>query len=275
MRRPAVRGGVELEHSYWRSYVHVGVVSYLLGGVAVLGYALGAGGAHRVALVALDVASMAATITVFWWIGLRLVDTPWRTPFFATWTLSTYLFVGVGIGLDGGTRSPLSYLLVMPLLFAGLAYSRRTVVTLTAVGVVVAVVVGATTDRGSAAATALLATAMAVAGVLTSAMARSRARLTGALVEAANHDSLTGCMTRRAFYERLHHEARRAQRYGTPFTLVLADLDNLKALNDHGGHEAGDEALRALSDALRTASRGTDLVGRLGGDEFAVILPES
>lgn len=58
---------------------------------------------------------------------------------------------------------------------------------------------------------------------------------------------------------------------GTPFTLVLLDLDGLKDLNDTFGHHAGDAALRAFARALRRAVRADDLVARIGGDEFAVI----
>lgn len=271
------RSKVELiEAGFWRAYVHIGVITYGLGGLAALGYALATPhGPHRGALLILDGGSVAASVGLFWWLGLRLVPTRWRTPFFGIWTMSTFAFVASAAVLDGGIQSPLSYFLVLPLLFAGLAYPPRTVSTLSGVGVVVAAVVGLAGSRTDAAATILLATAMVVAGILATSMARNRNRLTTALVDAATHDGLTRCLTRRAFYERLHHEAARSQRYGRRFGVIVADLDELKVLNDRGGHEAGDEALRVLADALVGAARGTDLVGRLGGDEFALLLPEA
>ena len=55
----------------------------------------------------------------------------------------------------------------------------------------------------------------------------------------------------------------------------MADLDNLKTLNDSGGHLSGDRALRSLAGVLRQSARATDVVGRLGGDEFAMLLHET
>ena len=64
-------------------------------------------------------------------------------------------------------------------------------------------------------------------------------------------------------------------RTGVPLALVLLDLDDLKAVNDAHGHQAGDERLQALADAIRATGRGADLAYRVGGDEFAVILPDA
>ncbi len=87
----------------------------------------------------------------------------------------------------------------------------------------------------------------------------------------ALRDELTGLANRRAFLDRLEAELARSLRTGTPFSLVLLDLDGLKDLNDTFGHHAGDAALRAFGRALRRAVRASDLVARIGGDEFAVI----
>jgi diguanylate cyclase (GGDEF)-like protein len=265
-----------LQAEFWRTYVHIGVITYGLGGLAAFGYVLGTPhGPHRGILLVLDGATVSASIGLFWWLGLRLVPTRWRTAFFSAWTVTTFAFIGTAAGLDGGTSSPMSYFLVLPLLFAGLAYPPRTVATLTGTGMLTALVVGLVAPAPDASATALLVASMFIAGLLTGAMARNRGRLTDALFEAATHDGLTGCMTRRSFYERLQHELARSRRYGKPFTVVVADLDNLKLLNDRGGHEAGDEALRVVAAALQAEARGTDLVGRLGGDEFGMLLPET
>jgi diguanylate cyclase (GGDEF)-like protein len=85
----------------------------------------------------------------------------------------------------------------------------------------------------------------------------------------ATHDALTGLPNRRAFLARL---ARESARLDSTFALILCDMDNLKAVNDTDGHEAGDLALELLADALRTALRRSDDAFRIGGDEFAVVL---
>src|SRR5436305_6182785 len=89
--------------------------------------------------------------------------------------------------------------------------------------------------------------------------------------ETALRDELTGLGNRRAFNERLAHER---SRHGdlARIALVLLDLDGLKAINDRGGHLAGDAALRTAADAIRLAIRDSDAAYRLGGDELAVVL---
>jgi diguanylate cyclase (GGDEF)-like protein len=120
-----------------------------------------------------------------------------------------------------------------------------------------------------------LALAMIIAGVITAAAAINRDRLMGQLMEAANVDALTGCLSRGAFEERLEHEAKRARRQLSTFSLVVADVDNLKILNDSRGHHSGDRALQLLGSVLGQAARGTDVVGRLGGDEFVMLLHDT
>jgi diguanylate cyclase (GGDEF)-like protein len=92
------------------------------------------------------------------------------------------------------------------------------------------------------------------------------------MAKQARTDPLTGLMNRRAFLEELTRHIDRLDREGAPGTLMFADLDNFKPLNDSLGHDAGDEALRQVARLLRDTVRPTDLVARLGGDEFAVWL---
>lgn len=88
----------------------------------------------------------------------------------------------------------------------------------------------------------------------------------------ATHDGLTGLLNRRAFDELLATSAGQSARYGWPFTLVLFDLDNFKAVNDRLGHHAGDAVLRAIGLELRRGLRNGDMAARVGGDEFAMVL---
>ena len=87
-------------------------------------------------------------------------------------------------------------------------------------------------------------------------------------------DSLTGLHNRRAGEHRLVEEVARAQRHGHPLTILMLDLDGLKAVNDSLGHAAGDRLLQTFADHLNRGTRGSDVAIRLGGDEFLVILSE-
>ncbi|HJW21991.1 MAG TPA: GGDEF domain-containing protein [Candidatus Limnocylindrales bacterium] len=89
----------------------------------------------------------------------------------------------------------------------------------------------------------------------------------------ARTDRLTGLDNRTAWDEILAYEEARRSRYGEDVSIASVDLDGLKAINDRGGHAAGDRAIRAAADLLRHTARAVDRVARVGGDEFVVLLP--
>jgi diguanylate cyclase (GGDEF)-like protein len=96
-----------------------------------------------------------------------------------------------------------------------------------------------------------------------------------ALRSTAMKDPLTGAANRRAFAERLRYEVARHARQQHDFALVALDLDGFKSVNDRFGHQAGDELLRQVAEALMIAVREQDTVARVGGDEFYVLAPET
>ncbi|MBE0567695.1 MAG: GGDEF domain-containing protein [Krumholzibacteria bacterium] len=90
-----------------------------------------------------------------------------------------------------------------------------------------------------------------------------------------HNDGLTGVYNRRYFDNQFTHELERARRSGVPLTLVLADLDRFKAVNDSLGHATGDRVLKMVAQRLLDELRRIDHVCRIGGEEFALILPDT
>jgi diguanylate cyclase (GGDEF)-like protein len=88
-------------------------------------------------------------------------------------------------------------------------------------------------------------------------------------------DELTGHFNRRHIMSRLDEEVARGIRYGSRLSVVLADIDHFKHINDTFGHLAGDRALQAIADLFRSKLRESDLIGRFGGEEFLLILPHT
>jgi diguanylate cyclase len=88
-------------------------------------------------------------------------------------------------------------------------------------------------------------------------------------------DSLTNAYSRRHFDQTLAKLVRKANAKGAPLSLIIADIDHFKKINDTFGHPVGDEVLRKVSELLVSNTKNADSVARYGGEEFAIILPET
>lgn len=97
----------------------------------------------------------------------------------------------------------------------------------------------------------------------------------GRITELARRDPLTGLVNRRALEEVAEQELARKKRENTPLTVVIADIDQFKPINDRYGHSIGDEVLAAIAQRLSDCFRESDLVARWGGEEFLCLLPDA
>ncbi len=95
------------------------------------------------------------------------------------------------------------------------------------------------------------------------------------LKEQALRDVLTGVFNRGAIFEHLTSRLSQAQRKGRPISVIMADIDHFKDVNDTHGHLAGDAALRAVASAIQQALRDYDQIGRYGGEEFLIVLDDT
>ena len=244
------------------------------------------------------------TVWLTWWLGDAigaLVVTPllllYSTPSQRGWGPAQVIEAGTlfaGLGLTGaivfggltslGMRNfPLEFLCTPVLFWAVFRFGPRE----TAVGIVVLSGIAiwgtlngygpfAQEDRNTS--LLLLQAFMGVTSVIAltlAAEASQRRRAEERANSLAITDPLTGLANYRRLIEVLGLEIGRSRRTKRSFTILLLDLDGLKALNDTLGHLVGNQALIRLARVLQANCRATDIAGRYGGDEFVLMLPEA
>ncbi len=185
------------------------------------------------------------------------------------------------VALTGGVTSP--FFFTYPLIVGGaaLVVSPSITVALTAtasLGYVLAAVLGSPPGLSPSAAAATLGinlTALILLAYAAMVIAREQRRTRDAAVRLSTIDPLTGLFNRGFFFAALEREIARSARSTRGFCLLMMDLDELKAINDHYGHFHGDRVLRGVGDIVMAGVRRIDTAARYGGDEFVVLLPET
>jgi len=267
----------QADHHYVVRYARLGAVVVGIAAINALVYFVSTpDGPRRPLLVAL--CCVALLVAVVAAVGTaRLVGGPWETKWFAGFSASVMALIGIGAAADGGSTSPLSVLLILPVVYASIAYPITMVqwiAVITQTIMLGLMLIGHAWGGDHWHLFVLLA----IFNILAVTSARNRTsyqETTRELAMLAAHDDLTGCLNYGAFNSRLQAEVARAGRYGRPFCLLIADIDHFKEVNDAFGHPAGDRVLRTLSEALSRNTREADAVGRLGGDEFGILLVDT
>ena len=269
--------GDDTRVAYWIRHVRIGVLLSELSAVAVIGYVLlthSAGRDNPLILALCGLVIVGCPLLLLLPLAAMMRDSRGPTMFYL-WSIATSTLVVIGTRLDGGPSSPLDALLFLTLTFLAVAYSPYGVVLMgslmTAAYLFFVELPGLTTSG-----LFFLVTMAAFTMVCAMASANSWAAYDRQVLlirtqeTLASTDPLTGIPNRRAYLERVAG-AVDAAAWGHQTVVCLVDLDGFKAVNDAGGHAAGDLMLKAVGNALGGAVRETDTVARLGGDEFAVL----
>ena len=191
------------------------------------------------------------------------------------------VFIALLSGLSGHLSSPLLNLFLLPIIVAAITLGRRQTLGLVIL-IFAAVLVLGFSDPLIAEYTApfiirvtLLIAPLALIAALTVMLSQdirtSRIRVRSLL----DTDALTGLFNLRAFNRQLRRVHEDATASGGHYSVLMMDLDGLKAINDSHGHDNGNRVLRAVARGITGSLRGQDMPVRYGGDEFVVLLPDA
>lgn len=201
------------------------------------------------------------------------------------WLLTFHTLVMIGFITwflygTNGVQGPMGSLYLLPVVTSALTLG--TLATLLLVGLVAACYLllfqlgggDILSAQGLALSTANLVVFL-ITGYLTAALVDAIHLSNRMLLRMATRDPLTEMLNRRAFFDVVTSMHADGLCYRHPFSVVIIDMDNLKAINDCNGHAEGDRALLSVTKCLNDCKREDDLVARLGGDEFGMFLPNT
>ncbi len=224
------------------------------------------------------VAAYTIFVVAFRWRGFPVQETGARIALGAAVMVA---FITVVATQTGATASPMVNLYLLPIVVVAMTLRRRGAFVIFA-GVALAWL-SLVTGEGPLPPPAELLTRFfgelgpyALVAYLTQALAGTILTARRRIEEMAERDSLTGMLNLRTFKSILGREhGLRAGGGRGGYAILLVDMDDLKALNDEHGHQAGNRAITAVASAIQRAIRTTDMAARSGGDEFVVFLPEA
>jgi diguanylate cyclase (GGDEF)-like protein len=242
---------------------------------------------RRAAFAVLTLSLVASGPWLGWWtlaplllaiVVFRLADTQMgrmRRPeyaLFAAW-VGSELIMAASVAVSGGPLVPTTAWLAIPVLTLGARFSNRGIAlgVALAIGLLVAVELGVNAQAVIANPPLLIAPIALIVCVamFQIVLMRSEIRLRGEVVI----DSLTGMFNRKALVRRVEELEQQSQLVRQPVSLIVADIDHFKQINDTHGHAAGDALLTDIGYQLRKSLRAFDLCYRTGGEEFIVLLP--